>query len=157
LMECLIRKLMKGVPGTDPFFCFCVTCKWSLSVSSSFMLIVSWWLSYNCRCCLQLWESQNDFMHSQKCHIFMTWKNPGRLAFWTIFCRTLDKISLKPIKQGKHCMHYGQWHTQKFCLWGEGSTNSVANKGQRERGSGGSSPLVRGSAQFVNKWNRYSY
>jgi hypothetical protein len=29
-----------------------------------------------------------------------------------------------------------------------GSTNSVEDRGQRERGSGGGSPLVRGSAQF---------
>jgi hypothetical protein len=31
------------------------------------------------------------------------------------------------------------------------STNSVEDRGQRERGSGGGSPLVRGSAQFVNE------
>jgi hypothetical protein len=33
---------------------------------------------------------------------------------------------------------------------GGGSTNSVEDRGQRERGSGGGSPLVRGSAQFAN-------
>jgi hypothetical protein len=32
-----------------------------------------------------------------------------------------------------------------------GSTNSVEDRGQRERGSGGGSPLVRGSAQFANE------
>jgi hypothetical protein len=32
-----------------------------------------------------------------------------------------------------------------------GSTNSVEDRGQRERGSGGVSPLVRGSAQFANE------
>jgi hypothetical protein len=31
---------------------------------------------------------------------------------------------------------------------GGGSTNSVQDKGLRERGSGSGSPLVRGSAQF---------
>jgi hypothetical protein len=31
-----------------------------------------------------------------------------------------------------------------------GSTNSVGNRGQREWGSGGGSPLVRGSTQFAN-------
>ena len=36
-----------------------------------------------------------------------------------------------------------QWCTQLFFLRG-GSTNSVEDRGQRERGSGGSSPLVRG-------------
>jgi hypothetical protein len=32
-----------------------------------------------------------------------------------------------------------------------GSTNSVEDRGQRERGSGGGSPLVRGYTQFVNE------
>jgi hypothetical protein len=31
------------------------------------------------------------------------------------------------------------------------STNSVEDRGQRERESGGGSPLVRGSAQFANE------
>jgi len=43
-----------------------------LSVSTSFMLVVGWWLPYSCRCFLHLSESQNVCMHSQKCHIFMT-------------------------------------------------------------------------------------
>jgi hypothetical protein len=38
-----------------------------------------------------------------------------------------------------------------------GSTKSVEDKGQRERESGGGSTLVRGSAQFANEWNPYSY
>jgi hypothetical protein len=33
----------------------------------------------------------------------------------------------------------------------EGSTNSVKDRGQRERGSGGGRPLVRGSIQFANE------
>jgi hypothetical protein len=33
---------------------------------------------------------------------------------------------------------------------GVGSTNSVEDRGLIERGSGGGSPLVRGSAQFAN-------
>jgi hypothetical protein len=32
-----------------------------------------------------------------------------------------------------------------------GSTNSVEERGQREQGSAGGSPLVRGSAQFANE------
>jgi hypothetical protein len=43
-----------------------------------------------------------------------------------------------------------QWRTQEFCS-GEGSTNSVEDRGQGEQGSGGISPLVRGSAQFANE------
>jgi hypothetical protein len=35
------------------------------------------------------------------------------------------------------------------------STNSVEDRGRRERGSGGGSPLVRGSAQFANERNPY--
>ena len=41
-------------------------------------------------------------------------------------------------------VHSYQWRTQEFCS-GWGSTNSVDDRGQRERGSGGGSPLVRGS------------
>jgi hypothetical protein len=41
-------------------------------------------------------------------------------------------------------------------FFGGGSTNSVEDRGQRERGSGGSSPLVRGFTQFVNEQNPYS-
>jgi hypothetical protein len=37
-----------------------------------------------------------------------------------------------------------------------GSTNSAEDRGQREWGSGGSSPLVRGFTQFVNERNLYS-
>ena len=33
--------------------------------------------------------------------------------------------------------------TQEFCLGGRGSTNSFEDRGQRERGSGGGSLLVR--------------
>jgi hypothetical protein len=33
-----------------------------------------------------------------------------------------------------------------------GSTNSVENRGQREQGSEGSIPLVRGSVQFANEF-----
>ena len=39
-----------------------------------------------------------------------------------------------------------QWRIQEFFFVGRGgSTNSVEDRGQRERGSGGGSPLVRGS------------
>jgi hypothetical protein len=36
-------------------------------------------------------------------------------------------------------------------FFGGGSRNSVEDRGQRERGSGGVSPLVRGSTQFANE------
>ena len=41
-----------------------------------------------------------------------------------------------------------QWRTQEFCSGG--STNSVEERGQRERGSGDGSPLVRGSEDSCN-------
>jgi hypothetical protein len=41
-----------------------------------------------------------------------------------------------------------QWRAQEFCSRGV-STNSVEDRGQRERGSEGGSPLVRRSAQFA--------
>ena len=37
-----------------------------------------------------------------------------------------------------------------FFSGGGGSTNSVEDRGQRERGSGGGSPLVRGSGGSCN-------
>jgi len=49
-----------------------------------------------------------------------------------------------------------QWHTQEFCLGGS-STNSVADRGQRERGSGGGSPLVGGSGGSYNLVQEISF
>jgi hypothetical protein len=43
----------------------------------------------------------------------------------------------------------GRFTTEIFFVWG--STNSVENRGQRKRGSGGGSPLVRGYTQFANE------
>jgi hypothetical protein len=53
-------------------------------------------------------------------------------------------------------MTIDQWHTQEF-FSGRGSTNSVEDRGQREQESGGGSSLVRGSTQFANEGNLYSY
>jgi hypothetical protein len=41
-----------------------------------------------------------------------------------------------------------QWRTKEF--FRAGSTNSVEDRGERERGSGSGDPLVRGSTQFEN-------
>jgi hypothetical protein len=43
-----------------------------------------------------------------------------------------------------------QWHTQDFFFLG-GVNKSVEDRGPREWGSGGSSPLVWGSTQFANE------
>jgi hypothetical protein len=47
---------------------------------------------------------------------------------------------------------------RNFVCWrgGGGSANSVEDRGQRERGSGGGSPLVKGSTQFANALTPYS-
>jgi len=45
--------------------------------------------------------------------------------------------------------NYTQWRTQEFCSGGV-QKNSVEHRGQRERGSGGGSPLVRGSGGSFN-------
>jgi hypothetical protein len=55
--------------------------------------------------------------------------------------------------------HFGETEEQRWYIISGvprnfvrgGSKNSVEDKGQKERGSGGSSPLVRGSAQFLNE------
>jgi len=51
-----------------------------------------------------------------------------------------------------------QWRIQEFCSGGgAGSTNSVEDRGQRERGSGGGSPLVRGSGGSCNLIKEISF
>ena len=42
-------------------------------------------------------------------------------------------------------------------FFGGGSTNSVEDRGQRERGSGGGSPLVRGSGGSCNLVQEISF
>ena len=42
-------------------------------------------------------------------------------------------------------------------VWGGGSTNSVQDRGQRERGYGGGSPLVRGSGGSCNLVQEISF
>jgi hypothetical protein len=49
-------------------------------------------------------------------------------------------------------------HTfRNFFRGGEGSTNSVEDRGQRERGFGGGSPLVRGSGGSCNLVQEISF
>ena len=49
-----------------------------------------------------------------------------------------------------------QWRIQEFFFVG-GSTNSVEDRGQRGRGSGGGSPLVRGSGGSCNLVQEISF
>jgi len=57
------------------------------------------------------------------------------------------------------CLRYAvQWRTQEFCSGaGGGSTNSVEDRGQRERGSGGGKPPVRGSGGSCNLVQEISF
>ena len=50
-----------------------------------------------------------------------------------------------------------QWRTQEFFFGGGGSTNSVEDRGEREWGSGGGSPLVRGSGGSCNLVQEISF
>jgi len=50
-----------------------------------------------------------------------------------------------------------QWPTQEFCSEGVRSTNSVEDRGQRERASGGGRPLVRGSGGSCNLVQEISF
>ena len=50
-----------------------------------------------------------------------------------------------------------QWRTQEFCSGGGGLTNSAEDRGQRERGSGGGSPLVSGSGGSCNLVQEISF
>ena len=46
---------------------------------------------------------------------------------------------------------------RNFVLGGRGSTNSVEDRGQRERGSGAGNPLVRGSGGSCNLVQEFSF
>ena len=50
-----------------------------------------------------------------------------------------------------------QWRTQEYCSGGGVPTNSVEDRGQRERGYGGGSPLVRGSGGSCNLVQEISF
>ena len=54
-------------------------------------------------------------------------------------------------------LDFYQWSTQEFCSGGGGSTNSVEDRGQRERGSGVGSPLVKGSGGDCNLVQEISF
>jgi len=48
------------------------------------------------------------------------------------------------------CVQAASGVPRNFVRWGGGSTNSVEDRGQRQWGSGGGSPLVRGSGGSCN-------
>ena len=66
------------------------------------------------------------------------------------FCPPSSNLVVQYVSSFSAYFSLKQWRTQEFCSGGGGSTNSVEDRGQREQGSGGSSPLIRGSGGSCN-------
>ena len=78
-----------------------------------------------------------------------------------LYYYTTDAVYISTLRRSMLLLHSGQsgilkqWRTQEFCSgW---FTNSVPDRGQRERGSGGGSPLVKGSGGSCNLVQEISY
>jgi hypothetical protein len=68
------------------------------------------------------------------------------------------KLYMRKYHNTKVAIMSYQWRTQNFFSGKEGvSTNSVEDRGQREQGSGGGSPLVRGSGGSCNLVQEISF
>jgi hypothetical protein len=76
-----------------------------LSLSSSFLLVAGWWLSYSYRCFLPLCESHMS-THSQNITFLWHWKTQ---VFWTESHGTQGQNSLKPIKPGLCLENWDEW------------------------------------------------
>jgi len=62
------------------------------------------------------------------------------------------------LRHGYLIYSHGSVAYQGIFVWGGGvSINSVEDRGQRERGSGGGSPLIRGSGGSYNLVQEISY
>jgi hypothetical protein len=116
-----------------------LTCRHQFSVLSSLAFHILLYYHY--------WHSLRSVL---ACCVINSFLVLYRLTF--IFCIQLSLLSLLCVS-----IIHNQWCTQDFFLCGGGSTNLVEDRGQIEWGSGGGSPLVRGSAKFANGWNPYSY
>ena len=68
----------------------------------------------------------------------------------------VHRSSIERYVSERECLRVSQWRTQEFCSGG-GSTNSVENRGQSERGSGDDSALVRGSGGSCNLVQEISF
>ena len=126
------------------------TCKQQLPiVCMSFLIMLDTLLlvpSLHCNTLLHFTTLHQTTLHSITLHvsgIYMLTHTPGPHT-----CT----IHLQPLQQHTNTQFsftvlntiysstvvYNQWRTQEFCLGGGGgSTNSVEDRGQRERGSGG--------------------
>jgi len=102
---------------------------------------------------------------------WFAWRDSESLTAVSRSCRAIFKQNSRKIAQGANhrrlktktpgllpgqCMWWCQWRTQEF-FFGGVSTNSVADRGQRGRGSGGGSPLVRGSGGSCNLVQEISF
>ena len=67
----------------------------------------------------------------------------------------LDECDAGSLNQGE-VFPTEQWCSQELCSGG-GSTNSVEDRGEKERGSGGGSSLVRGSGGSCNYVQEISF
>jgi hypothetical protein len=65
------------------------------------------------------------------------------------YCSTSTLLSERP--------EYKRFHHRNFVQGGGGSTNSLEDRGQTEQGSGGGSPLVRGSGGSCNLVQEISF
>jgi hypothetical protein len=73
-----------------------------------------------------------------------------------------SQLGVPHVAENVTCVHirfnHDQWRTQEFCSGGGGcSTNSVEDRGQREWGSGGGSPIVRGPGGSCNLVQEISF
>ena len=99
--------------------------------------------------------------HPDKRHVCISLATTVPLIFTSYSSLHSDISRAATSKQKTVCRKYlslifRQWRTQEL-FSGGGSTNSVEDRGQRGRGSGGGSPLVRGSGGSCNLVQEISF
>jgi hypothetical protein len=108
--------------------------------------------------CSASWGWASDARNMSRIWVLIKWKWLWSVSSWCVFLNcNVFVTELNCISHKCHLTQNEAWASgvpRNF--FRGGSTNSVDRR-QREQGSGDGSPLVRGSAQFVNGWNSYSY
>ena len=96
------------------------------------------------------------------CLFFCFWRNSPQWVMASSFTRFLDHTRLTTV--GRTPLEERSARRREFylvaypsILLGGGGSNSVEDRGQRERGSGGGSPLVRGSGGSCNLVQEISF
>ena len=93
------------------------------------------------------------------------------ISVGVLSCSTWQEINTKDVnipegvrreyRSGISSVHtqntHTQWRTQGFCSRGGVEVQQIQDRGQRERGSGGGSPLVRGSGGSCNLVQEISF